>query len=200
MWEVRQGRAPWRCIYGPLSGANTKEPAHWREDHPLLLIWSVLCLVDQLCTTLCDPMDCSPPGSSAHVASPGKNTRVGCHALLRGIFPTQGLNPGLQHCRRILYCLSHQGSPRILEWITYSFSRGSFWPRNRTGVSCIAGGFFTSWAIRGAQFDLRLSQKEPHCQSLLINFCVKKAEADAQFCTDVGGRPDAALKFNLPEP
>ena len=101
MWEVRQGRAPWRCIHGPLSGANTKEAAHWREDHPPLLILSVLCLVDQLCLTLCDAMDCSPPGSSAHVASPGKNTRVGCHALLQGIFPTQGWNPGLLPCRQV---------------------------------------------------------------------------------------------------
>ena len=43
--------------------------------------------------------------------SPGKNTRVGCHAFLQGIFPTQGSNPGLLHCRWILYRLSHQGSP-----------------------------------------------------------------------------------------
>ena len=42
--------------------------------------------------TLCDPVDCSPPDSSGHGDSPGKNTRVGCHALLQGIFPTQGLN------------------------------------------------------------------------------------------------------------
>ena len=51
---------------------------------------SVLCLVAQSCPTLCDPMDCSPPGSSVHRDSPGKNTAVGCHALLQGIFPTQG--------------------------------------------------------------------------------------------------------------
>jgi len=50
---------------------------------------------------------------------------VGCHALLQGIFPTQGLNSGLPHCRQILYHLSHQGSPRIREWIAYPFSRGS---------------------------------------------------------------------------
>ena len=49
----------------------------------------------QLCPTLCDPMDCSPPGSSVHGDSPGKNTGVGWHALVQGIFPTQGLNPGL---------------------------------------------------------------------------------------------------------
>ena len=56
-------------------------------------------------------MDCSPPGSSAHGHSPSKNTGVGCHALLQGIFPTQGSNPGLPHCRRILCRLNHQGSP-----------------------------------------------------------------------------------------
>ena len=59
----------------------------------------VLCLVAQSCPTLCDPMDCSPPGSSVHGDSPGKNTWVGCQALLQGIFQTQGLNPGLLHCR-----------------------------------------------------------------------------------------------------
>ena len=42
--------------------------------------------------------------------SPGNNTGVGCHSLLQGIFPTQGLNPGFLHCRQILYCLSHQRS------------------------------------------------------------------------------------------
>ena len=56
-------------------------------------------------------MDCSPPGSSVHEDSPGKNTGVSCHALLQGIFPTQGSNPGLTQCRQILYHLSHQGSP-----------------------------------------------------------------------------------------
>ena len=54
---------------------------------------------------------CSPPSYSVHGDSPGKNTGVGCHALLQGIFPTQGLNPGILHCRGILYHLSHQGSP-----------------------------------------------------------------------------------------
>ena len=51
-------------------------------------------------------MDCTPPGSSVHGDSPGKNTGVGCHALLQGIFPTHGLNPDLLHCRHILYHLS----------------------------------------------------------------------------------------------
>ena len=72
---------------------------------------AVLCFVAQSCPTLCDPMDCSPPDPSLHGASSGKNTGVGCHAILQGIFPTQGSNPGLLRCRPILYCLSHQGSP-----------------------------------------------------------------------------------------
>ena len=79
---------------------------------------------------------------------PGWNTGVGSCSLLQEIFPTQGSNPGLQHCRQIHYQLGHKGSPRTLEWIAYPFSRGSSRPRNQTGVSCIAGGFFTSWAPR----------------------------------------------------
>ena len=106
-------------------------------------------LVTQSCLTLCDPKDCSPPGSSVHgilqarimdgmacpppwdlpnpgtesrspslqadslpSEPPGKsiNTVMGSLSLLQGIFPTQGPNPGLLHCRQILYCLSHQGS------------------------------------------------------------------------------------------
>ena len=98
-------------------------------------------LVPQACPTLWDSMDCSPPGSSVHGDSLGKNTGVGCHALPQGIFPTQGLNPDLPNCRQILNCLSHQGSPRILEWAAYPFSRGSSWPRNQIRIFCIAGRF-----------------------------------------------------------
>ena len=61
-------------------------------------------------------MDCRSPGSSVHGDSPGKNTGVGCHALLQGIFPTQGSNAGLTHCRGILYCLSHEVSPTYHVW------------------------------------------------------------------------------------
>ena len=94
----------------------------------------MLCLLAQSCLTLCDPMDCSPSGSSFHGDSPGKNTGLGCHPLLQRIFTTQGLNPGLQYYRWILYHLSHQGNPRILEWVAYPFSRGSSQPRNQTRV------------------------------------------------------------------
>ena len=78
----------------------------------------------QSCPTLHYSLDGSPPGSSVDGDFPGKNIGVGCHALFQGIFPTQGLNPGFPHCRQILYHLSHQGSPRILEWVAYPFSRG----------------------------------------------------------------------------
>ena len=76
--------------------------------------------------------------------SPGQNTGVSSLSLFQGIFPTQGSNSGLLHCGQTLYQLSHQGSPRILEWVAYPISIGSSQPRNRTRVSCVAGGFFTS--------------------------------------------------------
>ena len=56
-----------------------------------------MCLATQSHPTLWDPMDCSPLGSSIHGDSPGKNTGVSYHALLQGIFPTEGSNPGLLH-------------------------------------------------------------------------------------------------------
>ena len=73
---------------------------------------TITCLVAQSCLILCNPMDYSLPASSVHRDSPGKNTEVGCHALLQGIFSTQWSNPGLLHCRWILYQLSYEGSPR----------------------------------------------------------------------------------------
>ena len=97
-----------------------------------------------------------PHGLYSPWISPGQNTGVGSLSLLQGIFPTQGSNPGLPHCRRILYQLSHQGSLRRLEWVAYPFSSRSSRPRDRTGVSCIAGRFFTSWAKLG----LRLHERD----------------------------------------
>ena len=78
----------------------------------LMIAWTktVLCLVIQSCLTLCNPMDCS---SCLLGDSRGQNTRLGCHALLQRIFPTQGFNPGLPYCRWILYYLSQQGSPEL---------------------------------------------------------------------------------------
>ena len=67
-----------------------------------------------------------PQGLYSPWNSPGQNTGVGSCSFLQGIFPTQGSNPGLLHCRQILHQLSHQGSPRILEWIAYPFLQGVF--------------------------------------------------------------------------
>ena len=71
-------------------------------------------IVSQSCLTLWDAMECIPPGSSVNGIVPGKDTGVGCHFLLQGIFLTQGSNPGLLHCRQILYQLSCNGSPWYL--------------------------------------------------------------------------------------
>ena len=87
-----------------------------------------------------------PHGLYSPWNSPGQNSGVGSCSLLQGIFPTQGSKPGLPHCRQVLSQLSYQRSPRIPEWEAYPFSSGSFQPRNWIGVSCIADGFFTSWA------------------------------------------------------
>ena len=109
--------------------------------------FTVLCLVAQSCLTLwshgLQPFRLLYPWDS-----PGKNTGVGCQALLQEIFPTQGSNPGLLHFRQILYDLSHKGSPRILEWVAYPFSSGPSRSSSWIRISCIASGFFTSWATR----------------------------------------------------
>ena len=72
---------------------------------------ALLCMCAQSCPTLRDPVDCSPPGSSVHGILQARALEQSCHALLQGIFPTRGLNPGLLYCRRILDQLSHQGIP-----------------------------------------------------------------------------------------
>ena len=118
------------------------------------IIKSMLCLVTQLCPTLCKPMDCNSPGSSVHgilqarilewVAMPSS-----------GDLPnpeTEPRSPTLQ-VGDLLH-LIQQGSPRILEWVVHPFSRESSWPRNQTRLSCFAGRFFTSWATREAQPNL----------------------------------------------
>ena len=75
------------------------------------LICCYCCLVAKSCLTVCDPTDCSLPGSSGHGIFQGKKTGVGCHALLQGTFPTQGLNASLLHWQAGSLPLSHQGNP-----------------------------------------------------------------------------------------
>ena len=85
---------------------------------------SVKVLVTQLCLTLCDSRTVACQASLSW-DPPGKNTGVGSHSLLQGIFLTQGLNLGLLHCRKILHHLSHQGSMLIKslnEWMSYQMN------------------------------------------------------------------------------
>ena len=104
------GRSPEERNGNPLQYScleyRMESRAWWAIDH-------VPCLVALLCPILCNPKDCSLPGSSVIGDYPGENTRVGCHALLQGISPTQGLKPGLPHYRWILYCLTHEGNTEL---------------------------------------------------------------------------------------
>ena len=89
--------------------------------------------VTQSCLTLCDPHGLYSPWNSS-----GQNTGVGSLSLLQGIFPTQGSNPGLPHCRWILYWLSHKGSPYL--WTSYSLKCcGGF----HCYQLCVRAHFFT---------------------------------------------------------
>ena len=140
----------------------------------IVYIYSVLCLVTQSCLTLCNPMDSSPPGSSVHRYSLGENTRVGCYALLQWTFPIQGSNPGLPHCRWIFfffffYHLSHQRSPRILEWVASPYSRGTSQPKNLTRISCIAGRFLTSWATQEAIYTYVYTHTHTHTHLIQLS-------------------------------
>ena len=107
--------------------------------------WRVKVKVTQSCPTLCDPMD-----YTVHGILQAKILEWGAFTFSRESSQPRDRTQGLPHCRWIPYQLSHKGSPRILEWVAYPFSSGSSWPRNEIGVSCIAGGFFTSWAMREA--------------------------------------------------
>ena len=104
------GYSPW--------GRKESGMTEWLNNKLVKFMNKKVCvclLVAQLRPTRCDPISCSPPGSSVHGDSPGKNTGVDCHGFLQGIFPTQGSNPGLALCRQILYCLSHKGSPIVAQ-------------------------------------------------------------------------------------
>ena len=143
--------------------------------------------------------------------SPGQNTGVGSHSLLQRIFSTQGSNPGFLHCKWILYQLSHQGSPRIPGWVAYPFSRESSGTRNQIGVSCIAGGFFTSWATREALLIIYYCLKKDYPQawwlktihisyptmSLWLRGSVSAQLGSLQGCTRLAGRGWGHLKARL---
>ena len=93
-----------------------------RRENKKIESSTITVIVTQSCLTLCTPW------TIAHQVPdfPGKNTGVSSRLLLQGIFPTQGSNPHLPYYRWIFYCLSHQGSPRILEWVAMPSLQGIF--------------------------------------------------------------------------
>ena len=120
------------------------ERTETKPSHP-----SEVCSAAQSCPTPCDSVDCIPPGSPVHEESPGKNTGVGGHALLQGIFPTQGANPGLRHCRWILYHLSQQGSLRAAlwtKWIQHTKHWRPIWHTSALYVPPAAAAVLLTWS------------------------------------------------------
>ena len=96
--------------------------------YPVWGLCSMGMCVLKLYPTLLDPLDCNPP---APLDFPGRDTAVGCHFLLQGIFLTQGSNLCLLHCRQVLYHLSHQREPCVVTFLHFSdshFSRFSYYP------------------------------------------------------------------------
>ena len=86
-----------------------------------------------------------------------------------GNLPNPGTEPKSPTLQADSLPAEPQGSPRILEWVAYPFSRGSSWPGIQTGVSCIAGRFFTNWGMREAQLIFFLNLKLRHYIYLYIN-------------------------------
>ena len=98
----------WILYYLSHQGSHIhRKQGEWGKEWELFFLLLPSENVTQSHLTLCDPIACSfYPCNSL-----GKNTGVDCHSLLQELFPTQGSNLGLPHCRQILHCLSHQGSP-----------------------------------------------------------------------------------------
>ena len=120
----------------------------------------------------------------------GQNTGVGSSSFLQGIFPTQGSNPGLLYCGQILYQLSHMGSPKILEWVAYSFFSGSSQPRNWTGISCMqAGSLPAEFSALRKEIPKDLSHHFHYMKKQWKHGCFlirKRARTRDHWCLDVG--------------
>ena len=116
----------WRNLW---RGGWYLEGQGWVKEWSPLSSSACTCMLKSLqsCLTLWDPLDCSPLGTTLDCLwdSPGKNTGVGCHALLQGIFPTQRSNLCLLICRQILYHWCHLGSPLQLIKLIKSAMRSS---------------------------------------------------------------------------
>ena len=104
-----------------------RSSAHFWLDHLFFCYWAACIFWKLILCPQADSLSTEPPGKPKH-------TGVGSISLLQGIFPTKKSNLGLLHCRQILYQLSYKGSPRIMAWVAYPFSRGSSRPGNQMGI------------------------------------------------------------------
>ena len=146
---------------------------HPSTVNTLFLLYKVFVLFAQSCPTLCDPMDCSPPGSSVHGILQARILEWVVIPFSR-IFPTQGLNPGLPHCRRILYRLSHQGCHQDLRNAA-GFRNPISWLLG--GRNCMAVGFFVClfFAAVGAGPDQLASCPHQRQQAVICFLgCIKQ--------------------------
>ena len=125
------------------------------QDFPSLISPFLLHALDPPLTSKLNPVDHNPLGSSVHGDSPGKNTGVGCHSLLQGIFPTQGSNPGLRHSKWILYCLSHLGSPtgqlNQQELISVVLEAGGLRSEARSRENPLSGAILLTVSLHGGR-------------------------------------------------
>ena len=103
-------------LTNPDSHIPGQKPLLYALFETVLILCTGLCLVTQVCPTLYDPRDCSLTGSSAMGILQARILERAARASSRGIFPAQGSNPGLLHCRQILYQLSHQGNHCIVSF------------------------------------------------------------------------------------
>ena len=120
----------------------------------------VLCLVIQLCPTLCDSIDCSLPGSSVHGDSPGKNTGVGCYILLQGIFPTQGIEPRSAVLQTDSLLSDHQGSPPCPFFFFLSFKPSKKYLRVYLPQAWFLNSHSETWERRDKGREKRQRRKE----------------------------------------
>ena len=132
-------------------------------------------LVAQSCLTFCNPHGLQPGGLLCPWNSPGKNIGVGSRSLLQGIFLTQGLSPGLLHCRQTLYPLSHQGSPWVA--LTHPKSPPALPATNQSGKDGVS--VFTASQAHSPSF-------QPDCQPPV---CLAALVSDLMQITDLGWGP-----------
>ena len=134
------------------------------KPNKILLTYVCVCISSSIVSTSLRPHGLQPPRPLCLWGSPGKNPGVGCRSLLQGIFPTQESNPGLLHCRQILYHKwSHKWSPRILECVPLPSPADLPDPGIEMGSPELQVDFFTNWAMREAPSPEYLKMNHTMC-------------------------------------